>query len=149
MISNFSSPASTDPKNDLLANGPPVPALRSAKPGAGGGGGSGGGGAGSAHLLGAGGSPIAAVMGDMMEIQKRIASLAQVRPDIAALFGPVIGQARDMMAGSLADLAQGGTGMPPQDAGMPPPQMGGAPPGAGPGPGGGGGPGGMPPPPPM
>lgn len=130
---------STNPADDPLKGGPPVPALRSAKapPNA-------------AHLLGAGagGSPIASVMGDMMEIQKRIASLAQVRPDIAALFAPVIGRARDMMAGSLADLAQGGTGMPPQDAGMPPPGVGGAPGG----PGGLGGPGmgmGGPPPPPQ
>jgi len=132
--------SSTDPKDDPMRSGPPVPALRSAKPPPA------AGGSNAAHLLGAGGSPIASVMGDMMEIQKRIASLAQVRPDIAALFAPVIGQARDMMAGSLADLAQGGTGMPPQDAGMPPPGQGGPP-------GGGGGPsmgmGGPPPPPPM
>lgn len=118
---------STNPADDPLGKGPPPPPLRSAPVGRASGPSTGAGSA--AHLLGAGGSPIASVMGDMMEIQKRIQSLAQVRPDIAALFGPVIGQARDMMAGSLADLAQGGTGMPPQDAGMPPPQAGGGAPG--------------------
>lgn len=125
----LASMMSTDPTDDPLRDGPPTPALRSAKqrtssPGSP-----------AAHLLGTEGSPIASVMGDMMEIQKRIQSLAQVRPDIAALFGPVIGQARDMMAGSLADLAQGGTGMPPQDAAVPPPAVG-APTGAGSGMGG-------------
>lgn len=119
---------STNPADDPLGKGPPPPPLRSAPATRS----ASNSGSGAAHLLGAGGSPIASVMGDMMEIQKRIQSLAQVRPDIAALFGPVIGQARDMMAGSLADLAQGGTGMPPQDAGMPPPQAGGGAPGGGP-----------------
>ncbi len=132
----------TNPSDDPLRDGPPVPPLRSAKP-AGKSGSGAGSGSGAAHLLGAGGgSPIASVMGDMMEIQKRIQSISQVRPDIAQLFAPIIGQARDMMAGALADLAQGGTGTPPQDAGVPPPRVGG-PPGAGAGMGG------PPPPPPM
>lgn len=136
----FQQPLSTNPADDPLRDGPPPPALRSAKRA------SGSPGSPAAHLLGAEGSPIASVMGDMMEIQKRIQSLAQVRPDIAALFGPVIGQARDMMAGSLADLAQGGTGMPPQDTNMPPPSPGGP---AAPPPGAGAGMGGPPPPAPM
>lgn len=139
---NLTSVSPTNPADDPLRKGPPVPPLRSAKPAAKSGNGNSGG---AAHLLSSGASPIASVMGDMMEIQKRIQSISQIRPDIAQLFAPVIGQARDMMAGSLADLAQGGTGTPPQDVATPPPQVGppqGGPPGAGPG-------GPMPPPPPM
>jgi len=136
-------PMSTNPADDPLRNGPPPPTARTAKPvpamprssaGA----------SGAAHLLG-GGSPIAGVMADVMEIDKRIKSLAQVRPDIAQLFAAPLGQARDMMAGALADLAQGGTGTPPQDT-VPPPQAGMPGMGMG-GPGAGAGPAGMPPPP--
>lgn len=139
----------TSPSDDPLSSSPPAPNARSAKrssspamPKL-----NTGSADGIAHLLGGGGGgTIAAVMGDVMEIDKRIRSLAQVRPDIAQLFAPVLAQARDMLAGSMADLAQGGTGMPGQDT-IPPPAaaaggMGG--PGAG-----SGGPGGMMPPPPV
>lgn len=121
----ISSIAPTSIENDVLRDGPPTPSMRSAKPRSAGMPKSGSSplGAGAAHLLGAG-APLASVMGDMMEIQKRIQSLSQTRPDIADLFSPIIGRARDMLAGSLADLAAGGTGTPPQDAGMPPPNSG-------------------------
>jgi len=133
---SISSPMSTDPKEDILRGGPPVPGnLRSAKPRPAMPKPAGSSSSGIGHLLG-GGSPIAGVMDDVMEIDKRIKSLAQIRPDIAQLFAQPLSQARDMMAGSLADLAQGGTGTPPQDVGAMPPGAGGPGAGAGAGPGG-------------
>jgi hypothetical protein len=131
-ISTINSPA-----DDPLNSGPPSPTARSA-PRSGKSGGmpprlssTQGVVGGAAHLLGAGGT-IARPMELMMTLENTIRELMQFRPDIGALFSAPIGQARGMLAAGMADIAQGGTGLPAQDAGVPPPQQGGGAP-AGPG----------------
>lgn len=138
-MSSLANMSITNPGNDPLSDGPPAPPARTARrPSAPASSNARGSMDGAAHLLGAGGAmrPIEL----MMNLENIIKELMQFRPDIGALFAAPIGQARDMLAGSMADIAQGGPGgIPAQDAGLPPPQMGGPAPGmAGP----------MPPPPP-
>lgn len=127
-------PGISTPSDDPLSSGPPVPSLRSAKPG-GGNSGTGSSMSGAAHLLGGG---MFRPMEIMMGIQNALKELMQFRPDIAQLFSPAIDRARTMLGAGMADIAQGGMGTPPADAALPPPALGmggaqGMPPGGMPG----------------
>lgn len=116
---------SMDPKDDPLSDGPPRPAMRTATAQPSGfptpSGGPAGNDGGTRALSVMGASPVIVVMNGMMTIEQQVMAISRVRPDIGQLFAPVIEQARNLLAGSLADLASGGTGMPRQDINNPPP----------------------------
>jgi hypothetical protein len=94
-----------------------------------------------------GAQPTRVVIEGMANIENEIKRISRFVPGLADAAAPFIAQLRDMGAGALANLAQGGIGAAESGAGAPPPVPGGAPEPAGPGGGGAGMP--MMPPPPM
>jgi hypothetical protein len=144
-------------EDDILEKGPPLPALKDSKsPRSGPGGGSSmprpssssESAAGSA-LSAMGEQPTKIVVSGMAEIENILKRLTQYVPGLADTAAPFVAQMRDLGAGALASLVQGGIGTPNLGAGAPPPMPGGgaAPAGPAPMPGGGAGLPMMPPPP--
>lgn len=134
---------STDPNDDPLQKGPPLPSMTSAKPGSSSGSGSDDDSGPDLSALGAlAGSRTVATMSGLMSIEKIINQLAKSSPAAAQILATALDQAKNVAAAELGGGAQGAMQMQPQDAGAPP---------LGLSPGGPGGPGGMPPmpPPPM